>query len=193
MDSQIQFPETVMLIDATLLNLIVSDFKKNFEDMLRRPLQDMDIPQFVVNLALDANIPAANKEIQVIFVYDDSCSILKHSIPSDLSKELNGVAFQDNMGEFVFASLSPEEMTTREDLYFDLLHIISESADVKRIITIPFEANNKETIHRTLNEIKDKEVTLFGMNKPEKAIKYSWQMLAYPIMQALGIKGEEIE
>lgn len=182
-----------MLIDAALLNLIVSDFKKNFEDMLRRPIQDMDVAQFVVNLALDANVPADGKEVQVLFIYDKSSSVLKHCLPSDLRSELNGVAFQSGLGEFVFASISPEEMTTREDLYFDLLRIMSEAPDLKRIIAIPFEANNKETIHSALNEIKDKEVTLFGMNKPDKAIKYNWQMLAYPVMQALGIKGEEIE
>ncbi|NDV83863.1 DUF6621 family protein [Bacteroides sp. 51] len=191
-ENQINFPETVILIDAVLLNAIVKDFKKNFEEMLQRPLQKMDVAQFVVNLALDANMPVGNKEIQVIFVYDELAPKLSDSMPSDLKKELNGVAFQDSLGEFVFASLSLEEMVSREDLYFDLLRIVGESVDVKRVIVVPFEQNNKETIHSALEEIKGKEVTLFGMNKPERVISYSWQLLAYPVMQALGIRGDEM-
>lgn len=193
MENKINFPETVVLIDAALLNAIVTDFKKNFEKMLQRSLQKMDVAQFAVNLALDANIPTGNKEIQVIFVYDESTPKLSHSVPSDLKSELDGVAFQDSLGEFIFASLSPEEMTTRDDLYFDLLHIIGESDDVKRIIAIPFEHNNKETIHAALEGIKEKEVTLFSMNKPERTTSYSWQLLAYPVMQALGIRGDEMK
>lgn len=193
MENKISFPETVILIDAVLLNVIVKDFKKNFEEMLQRPLQKMDVAQFVVNLALDADIPRGNKEIQVIFVYDESVTKLSHSMPSDLGNELNGVAFQDDLGEFAFASLSPEGMVTRDELYFDLLHVIGESTDVKRIIAIPFEQNNKETIHAALEDIKEKEVTLFGMNKPERTTSYTWQLLAYPVMQALGIRGDEMQ
>ena len=193
MENKINFPETVILIDAMLLNTIVNDFKKNFEEMLQRPLQSLDIAQFIVNLALDAGVSESNKEKQVIFVYDKSAPKLKHCSPSNLSSELNGVAFQDTLGEFILASLSPEEITTREDLFFDLLQIISESPDVKQIIVVPFEQNNQQTIHSTLENIKGKEVTLFGMKDPEKATSYTWQLLAYPIMQALGIKGEEIQ
>ena len=192
MENKIKFPETVMLIDAALLNAIITDFKKNFEDMLQRPLQKMDVAQFVVNLGLDANIPQGNKETQVIFVYDESTTKFNHSVPSDLSNELNGVAFQDELGEFFFASLSPEGMTSREELYFDLLHVIGDSPDVRRVIAIPFEQNNRETIHSALEEIKEKEVILFGMNKPDRATSYSWQLLAYPVMQALGIRGDEM-
>lgn len=193
MENQINFPETVMLMDAVWLNTIVTDFKKNFERMLQRTLQDMDVAQLITNLALDAALPIDNKETQVILVYDDSTPKLNHSTPSDLNNELNGVAFQDSLGEFICSSLSPEGMATREELYFDLLHIIGESPDVKRIIAIPFEQNNQQTIHAALEEIKGKEITLFGMNKPEKTTSYIWQMLAYPVMQALGIKGDEIK
>jgi len=193
MENKIDFPETVMLIDAMLLNTIVADFKKNFEEMLQRTLQDLDVAQFIVNLALDAGISEKNKETQVIFVYDKTSPKLKHCIPSDLGSELNGVAFQDSLGEFILASLSPEEITTREDLFFDLLQIVSESIDVKRVIVVPFEQNNQQTIHSTLEDMKGKEVTLFGMKQPEKTTSYNWQLLAYPVMQALGIKGEEIQ
>jgi len=193
MDNNIHFPETVMLIDATVLNHIVMDIKKNFEEILQRPIQDMDVAQFIVNLALDAELPEDNKETQIIFVYDESTPKLSYCIPSDLNKELNGVAFQDGLGEFQFSSLSPEGITSKDELYLDLLHIINESADIKRIIAICSDEDSLSEIHTFIKGIKNKEVTLFSLKEPKDSPSYTWQMLAYPIMQALGIKGEEIQ
>lgn len=31
------------------------------------------------------------------------------------------------------------------------------------------------------------------MNEPEATVDYRWEMLAYPIMQALGIRGDELD
>lgn len=192
MIDKVTFPETVMLIDAAFLNDITKNFKQHFEAMLQRPLPPMDMAQFVVNLTLDTNIPAGSKEIQVVIVYDESCTKLTNSTPSDLKNELNEVAFRDQLGEFIFASLSPEKMVAREDMFFDLLRIVAESDDVKRIIVAPFEQGNRERIHTALEEIKEKDVVLFGMSEPQEERSYDWQIIAYPVMQALGIRGEEL-
>lgn len=192
MENKIDFPETVMLIDAVLLDFIIKDFKKNFEEMLHRPLQEMGVSQFIINLALEANIPIGNKEVQVIFVYDESTPKLSHSTPSDLNTELNGVAFRDSRGEFIFSSLSTEGMATHHELFFNLLNLIGESPKVKRVIAVPFEQNSNEIIHAALEKMRKKEVTLFDMTKPERPTSYTWRMLAYPVMQALGIRGDEL-
>ena len=44
-----------------------------------------------------------------------------------------------------------------------------------------------------LNKVDGKEIIQFRMNEPEYRTSYRWEMLAYPIMQALGIKGEELQ
>jgi hypothetical protein len=31
------------------------------------------------------------------------------------------------------------------------------------------------------------------MNEPDGDINYRWEMLAYPVMQALGIRGDELQ
>ena len=43
-----------------------------------------------------------------------------------------------------------------------------------------------------LHEVKGKEIIQFRMNEPEVQVEYKWDMLAFPIMQALGIKAEEL-
>ena len=43
MDEKIKLPEIVMLVDAAFLNFIVSDLKRYFENVLNRPLQEIDL------------------------------------------------------------------------------------------------------------------------------------------------------
>jgi hypothetical protein len=31
------------------------------------------------------------------------------------------------------------------------------------------------------------------MNEPDAPVKYKWEMLAFPVMQALGIKADELQ
>ena len=64
--------------------------------------------------------------------YDKESGNLVHCQPSDLEKELNGVAFQSPYGEYSFASVPSEGMVSREDLFLDLLSIVADSADVKK-------------------------------------------------------------
>ena len=84
-------------------------------------------------------------------------------------------------------------MVSREDLFLDLLSIVSDSADVKRMIVISFNEEYGKKVTDALHEVKGKEVIQFRMNEPELPVDYKWDMLAFPVMQALGIKGEELQ
>lgn len=190
---QIKLSETVVLIDAAFLNFVVMDMKGYFEKTLHRPLQQLDISVLVTCLTLDAGITEGKNEIQFLFVYDQESSSLKHCHPSDLQKELNGVAFQSPYGEYSFASVPSEGMVSREDLFMDLLSIVSDSADVKKMIVISFNEEYGEKVSDALNKVEGKEVIQFRMNEPEFPVGYRWDMLAFPVMQALGIKAEELE
>ena len=173
---QIKLSETVVLIDAAFLNFVITDMKGYFEDTLQRSLQEIDLSILTTYLTLDAGITEGKNEVQFLFVYDKESGRLVHCRPSDLEKELNGVAFQSPYGEYSFASVPSEGMVTREDLFLDLL---SEEYGKK--------------VADALNEIKDKEVIQFRMNEPDAPVKYKWEMLAFPVMQALGIKADELQ
>ena len=179
---QIKLSETVVLIDAAFLNFVITDMKGYFEDTLQRSLQEIDLSILTTYLTLDAGITEGKNEVQFLFVYDKESGRLVHCRPSDLEKELNGVAFQ-----------SPYGMVTREDLFLDLLSIVADSADVKRMIVISFNEEYGKKVADALNEIKDKEVIQFRMNEPDAPVKYKWEMLAFPVMQALGIKADELQ
>ena len=83
-------------------------------------------------------------------------------------------------------------MVSREDLFLDLLSIVSDSADVKRIIVISFNEEYGKKVTDALREVKDKDIIQFRMNEPEFPVDYKWDILAFPVMQALGIKAEEL-
>lgn len=193
MDEKIKFPSNVVLIDAQFLNLVVTDLKKYFEKTLMRELQEIDLSELVTYIVLDAGMAVGDNQIQILMVYDKDSAQLSNCRPSDLSAELNGVAFKSQFGEFSFASVPCEEMVSREELYLDLLSIVLDSADVERLILVSFNEEYGDKVMERLKGVKNKETIQFRMNEPEESIEgYQWEMLAYPVMQALGIRGEEL-
>lgn len=190
---KIKLSETVVLIDAAFLNFVITDMKGYFEKTLQRSLREIDLSLLTTYLTLDAGITEGKNDIQFLFVYDKESKRLAYCQPSDLAEELNGVAFQSPYGEYSFASVPSEGMVTREDLFVDLLSIVSDSADVKRMIVISFNEEYGERVTDILHEVKGKEVIQFRMNEPESPVVYKWDMLAFPVMQALGIKAEELK
>lgn len=190
---QIKLSETVVLIDAAFLNFVIMDMKGYFEETLQRALQEIDLSMLTTYLTLDAGIVEGKNEVQFLFVYDKNSSKLQNCQPSDLENELNGVAFQSPYGEYLFASVPSEGMVSREDLFLDLLSIISDSADVKKIIVISFNEEYGDKVIMALNEIKEKEVIQFRMNEPQIPVEYKWDMLAFPVMQAMGIRADELQ
>lgn len=192
MNDKIELSETVMLIDAAFLDFVVTDLKKYFTSILKRDLQEVDLSQLTTYLALDAAIGEGKNDIQVLLVYDAATTRFTHCRPSDLKAELNGVAFNNELGEFSFASVSSEGMVSREELYLDLLGIVSDSADVKQLILVSSNEEYGDRVTAALKEVKEKEIIQFRMNEPVAPVDYRWEMLAYPVMQALGIRGEEL-
>ena len=189
---QIKLSETVVLIDAAFLNFVITDMKKYFEAALQRTLQEIDLSMLAINLTLDAGIAEGKNEVQFLFVYDKESANLAHCQPSDLEKELNGVAFQSPYGEYSFASVPSEGMVLREDLFLDLLSIVADSADVKKMILVSFNEEYGKKVTDALNEVQGKEIIQFRMNEPDTPVAYKWDMLAFPVMQALGIRADEL-
>lgn len=193
MEDKMKLSETVMLIDAAFLDFVVTDLKKYFTSLLKRELHDADLSQLITYLALDAGVDEGENDIQVLLVYDDGSARLAHCRPSNLKTELNGVAFKNELGEFSFASVSAEEVVSRQELYLDLLTIVGDSSQVKKLIVIAGDEVGDDRVTEALKEVKEKEIIRFGMNELAGPEDYCWELLAYPVMQALGIRGEELE
>ncbi len=193
MKNEVKFSKTVMLVDAAFLNFVITDIKKNFERMLHHPLQDADLSELFVYLALDAGLTTGKNEVQVLLIYDEDSATLSHCHPSGVAEELNGTAFRDSaLGEFSFYSFQPEGMASLEDLYLESLTLLAGAKEVKKLVVISFNEEYGDKVSAILNKAEGKEIVQFRMNEPGKETDYSWEILAYPVMQALGIRGEEL-
>jgi hypothetical protein len=192
MEEEIKMAETVMLVDASFLNFVTEDIKRNFESMLKRKLQDMDLSHLFTYIALDAGISEGKNEMQIFFIYDADSTSLVHAMPSDLKTELNNVAFSNEFGEFCFNTFQPEKMASREELFLESLNVLADAKEVKRIVVLSFNEEYGEKVHKILKKVKEKELIQFRMNEPDDDTEYRWEMLAYPVMQALGIRGDEL-
>ena len=167
---------------------------------LGRPLQNIYVEEWASYLALDSGVRDKENNIGVLFVHDGQTDKLLHCDPADLNKDLNGVGFTNQLGEFSFTSVSSEGLVSRANLYLDLLNIALDSADVKRLMLVPFiddyGAKLMEVLEEHLREAdseKSKEVFLFNMDEPAHPLGCKWDLLGYSMMRALGVKAEELE
>ena len=77
---------------------------------------------------------------------------------SDLKSELDGMAFKGPLGEFCFMAVSSEGFVSRGELYLDLLHIVLNSAEVKKLIVVPFNEKYGEEVENVLKELNIEKV-----------------------------------
>lgn len=192
MAEEIKMAENVMLVDASFLNLVTKDIKSHFERVLGRELPDADLANLFVYLAYDAGIPKGSGLMQVLLIYDRECTSFACCRPSGLETELNNVGFKDELGEFVFHTFQPEQLATLEDLYVESLKIVAAAKEVRKLVVISFNEQYGERVGKILRETDGKEIIQFRMDEPEKELPWRWEILAYPVMQAFGIRGDEL-
>lgn len=198
MEDKVKFSENVILIDVAFLNEIVYSAKKVLSSKLGRELPDVDFPTWLSYLALDAGLREGDNEIQVLLVRDGGSGELNCCIPSDLDK-LNGMACRTPLGEFMFASISAEGIVSCENLYLDLMNLALDSAEVNRLMLIPFHPLYAEKVEEALSkffkgksEEECKKAVYFALEKPLKPVFCSCDSIIYSIARAFGIKSDEL-
>ena len=197
-NNKVKFAENVILLDAAFLNEVVAGIRTGMEGELDRTLPLLDLPGWLNLLALDAGIRAEGNDIQVILVYDEPNKNLKCCEPSGLSA-LEGMACRIPLGELSFSCVNPEGITDCGSLFVDLMSLALDSAEVKRLVLVPYlrayGGRVDELLHKYFNE-KDEEACskpiLFTMEQPASPVNYKWDFVSFSLAGALGIKPEEL-
>lgn len=193
MTNEIKFADTVILMDAAYVDRVAGDLSKHFGEVVDRKLPKADLPVLLECLSLDGGIPLGENAIQVLFIYDEESKKMGAFQPSDLEKELNGVAFRSQLGEFALYAFNPSGMAGREELFLESLKVVADAKEVKRVIVVPAEEEYGDKVPAILNKVEGKEkMTVFGMNPPDGEGTYQWEMLGFAILQSLGIKADEL-
>lgn len=194
----IQFEETVILMDVAYVDKITGDLIQYFSRVINRTLTTADLSLLLEALALDAGLrPVGNeekkREIQTLLIYDEKHPTLKHIVPSDLTQKLNNVAFDSKLGEFVLNTYHPSGMTPHTDFVLDALRLVADAKEVKRLVVVADDTFIEKEVLPLLDKVDGKEtVTLFSMNPSPTNKESKWEMLGFAILRALGIRSEEL-
>lgn len=189
-----KWSENVILVDADYVDSVAFDLTVNFERMIGRRIPKADMARWIDCVALDGGIREGSHETQVVLIHGKRRTQMENFAPGDYAGELDGKAFRDTLGEFQLSALPVEDdVTTAADLFIESLEVISNSKEVKRIMVIPDAEKIYDRVRETLRRVDDEEkrITVFAM-QPMTGGNFRQEILGYSLMQALGIRADEI-
>lgn len=189
-----KWSENVILVDADYVDSVAFDLTVNFERMIGRRIPKADMARWIDCVALDGGIREGSHETQVVLIHGKRRTQMENFAPGDYAGELDGKAFRDTLGEFQLSALPVEDdVTTTADLFIESLEVISNSKEVKRIMVIPDAEKIYDRVRETLRRVDDEEkrITVFAM-QPMTGGNFRQEILGYSLMQALGIRADEI-
>ena len=192
-NNELKFAEKVILIDAAYINKVTSDLSNHFSQVIGRELPKADLPIFLECVAMDAAIQPGEQILQVLLVYDKDHAQLDAFVPSDLKKALNDVAFKSQLGEFHLNSFEPSDMADRESFFLESVKLVADAKEVKHLVVVPYETEYGDKLQEIFDKVDGKEsIHVLGMNPLAPSKNFKWEMLGYAILQALGIRSDEI-
>ena len=192
-NNELKFAEKVILIDAAYINKVTKDLSKHYGQVIGRELPKADLPIFLECVAMDAAIQPGENVLQVLFVYDKENSKMDAFNPSDLKKELNDVAFKSQLGEFQLNTFEPSDMADRESFFLEAVKLVADAKEVKHLVVVPSETEYGDKLPEIFEKVDGKEsICVLGMNPLDPSDKFRWEMLGYAVLQALGVRSDEI-
>ena len=192
-NNELKFAEKVILIDAAYINKVTKDLSLHFGQLIGRELPKADLPIFLECVAMDAAIQPGENVLQVLFVYDKNQTRIDAFNPSDLKKELNDVAFKSQLGEFQLNTFEPSDMADKEAFFLESVRLVADAKEVKHLVVVPDEMEYGDKLPEIFDKVDGKEsIHVLGMNPSAPSDKYHWEMMGYAVLQALGIRSDEI-
>ena len=192
-----QWSQNVIVADADYVDRVAFNLTVNFERMLGRPIPPADLARWAECVALDGGVRPAEGEgqqTQVVLIHDKRKVRMQNFAPAGYADELSGKAFSGPLGEFVVNAYPVEDVTTKDDFLLDVVATMLPVGDVHRIMVVP-DAEREGVSDRLRRLLRDapegKAVTILAM-QPLPGGAFRQEILGYSLMQALGIRAEEI-
>ena len=193
-----KWSRNIILVDGDYVDNVAFNLIVNFERMIGRRIQKADTARWIDCIALDGGMREgrdSDGETQVIFIHSKDKTALDNFNPGSYETDLNAKAFKDTLGEFIISSYPVEGVVKHDDFFLDVLKTVVNHKDVHRVMAVPNAEHAPlwEEIRHALRDIDDEEkrITLFAM-QPLSGGNFKQEILGYSLMNALGIKGDEI-
>ena len=192
-NNELKFAEKVILIDALYINKVTNDLRQHFSQVIGRELPKADLPIFLECVAMDAAVQPGEHVLQVLFVYDKNQPKMEAFTTGHLKKELNDVAFKSQLGEFQLNTFEPSDMVDREAFFLEAVKLVADAKEVKHLVVIPSETEYGEKLPEIFDKVDGKDsIHVLGMNPPSPSDKFHWEMMGYAVLQALGVRSDEL-
>ena len=194
-NSEAQWSENIIIADADYVDSVTFDLIVNFERMIGRRIPADDLARWIDCVALDGGMREGEHQTQVVLIHRKDRTGMENFMPSDYESDLNGKAFKDHLGEFMLSSLPIEEIVDETDFLMEIVQAACEQPNVKRVMIVPnFERDGLyDRMRHVLQQVDDdKRITVFAM-QPLSGGNFRQEILGYSLMNALGIKSEEIK
>ena len=192
----IKWSENVIIADADYIDNVAFNLIVNFERMIGRHIPQADMARWIDCISLDGGLREGKHQTQVVLIHHKNRRKMENFVPSYYEEELNGKAFKDNLGEFIMSSFPVEDVVGADCFFIDVLRTVCAQADVRRVMIIPNAEKEGmlDDIRNTLHYLDDdsKRITVFSM-QPILGGNYRQEILGYSLMNALGIKADEIK
>ncbi len=188
--------ENVILVDADYVDKVAFDLIVNFERILGRRIPQGDMARWLECIALDGGLRPQTSDtrhqtsIQVVLLHKQA---QMQNFQPGVFADLDGKAFTGPLGEFMVSCVQVEEMVTMDDLFIDSMQVISNAAEVRRLIVVPNAEQLYNKVREGLRHADDeKRITVLAM-QPMEGGNFRQEILGYSLMAALGIRGEELK
>ena len=183
--------DNIIVIDADYADRVAFDLIVNFERIIGRHIDNADTARWIDCIALDGGLREGDNQTQVVFVHSHGKLCMENFNPGKLQDELHGKAFKDNLGEFTINACSEETIISKTELFADIIRLAVVADEVKRIIAIPDEEYYSRVARVLRDANPDKHITMMAM-QPMPGGNFRQEILGYSLMNAMGIKADEI-
>ena len=187
--------ENVIVVDADYVDNVAFNLIVNFERIIGRRIPQADLARWLDCIALDGGVRNGENSLQVVMVHSKAKTQMENFTPANFANELNGKAFKDNLGEFAIGTYAVEDLVNATDFFLDVVQTICAQPEVKRVMVVPNAENAElyEGLRRQMHRLDDdsKRVTVFAM-QPLLGGNFRQEILGYSLMNALGIRSDEI-
>lgn len=192
MNDKTKLEESVIIIDTSYLNRVVTDLSNHFTKELNKNLPKANLSTILECISLDSGMQDNVKPIQVILIYDKHEDIMSSIYPSDLAGKLSSCEFNSTIGKFLINSYESSDISSKEDFYIESLKLLIDSKDVKKILSVASDDINND-VKEVLKEAPSSMKTyIFGMVPIEGLDCVNWDMIGFAVLKSLGISSEDI-
>ena len=192
---QVRWSENIIIVDADYIDNVAFNLIVNFERIIGRRIPQADLARWLDCIALDGGVRNGENSLQVVMVHSKAKNQMENFSPANFADELNGKAFKDNLGEFAIGTYAVEDLVNATDFFLDVVQTICAQPEVKRMMVVPNAENAElyEGLRRQMHRLDDdsKRVTVFAM-QPLPSGNFRQEILGYSLMNALGIRSDEI-